>query len=348
MSEFKARCPKCRSSASLYKDTSAGWSLREGASVLHCRTCGKQLHGEVAEAEVARQYAEWQAAPKVERPIDLNPIRLGYNQLLQQQLQQAKEAAKTECEDQQRLADDFLRAAQELRKEVDSFDVRCVYNLIDLDVAAVHRLAEEIPRQTGRHDIERRLNDIRKRIQDLPSRAANLKLKVAAEVAKRRATPQPSNTPNSPEPTIQVQPPQPPPPEPVPQQPPPEPSPESASPEPEPRKCAWKGCTKTTRPESQYCSADCRNKNARWNYAHKHPKPETTAPVQAKATPVPKPAPPKPAPVQTSTIESMSLEALRKYATHVLKVERASKIPGGKPVLLDICRKAMEQRQLSA
>lgn len=43
-------------------------------------------------------------------------------------------------------------------------------------------------------------------------------------------------------------------------------------------------------------------------------------------------------------LTTMNLSDLRKYATHVLKVERASKIPGGKPVLLEICREAIKKQ----
>jgi predicted RNA-binding Zn-ribbon protein involved in translation (DUF1610 family) len=46
--------------------------------------------------------------------------------------------------------------------------------------------------------------------------------------------------------------------------------------------------------------------------------------------------------IQLPDLETMSIDALRKYATHELGVPRASKIPGGKPALLKACREAIQ------
>lgn len=335
MSEFKARCPKCGSGASLFKDKSVGWSAREGVSVLHCRTCGKQLYGEVADAEIARQYEERQAAPKVERP-QASPVPerlLGHADITHRLLIQAREEAVAESTKLRTQAEGLHQLAKTIResRQANSFDVKCVFNLIELDVASVRRLTDEIPQQTVRGEVERRLNDIRKRLRELPVRLETLRLKADDEAAnrpKQEPAPQPVQTPNQPkaEPRLDTVPP------------------------PVPPKCAWKDCTENARPESLYCSTDCRIKNARWNYAIKHPKPTPVEPVKAKVKVMVKApsGPPAKKPQANPDLESMSLDALRKYATHVLKVERASKIPGGKPVLLDICRKVIEQRQLSA
>lgn len=317
MSEFKARCPKCGSGGvSLFKDRSVGWSAREGASVLHCRTCGKQLYGEVADTEVARQYEEWKAAPKTERPTEA-PLLMNSGNVTHRLLLQARGEAHTEATQLLAQAEELLRLALSIRdsERVNGFEVKCIFNLIELDVASVRRLHGEIPQQTVRLDIERRIGEIRKRLRELPVRIETLRARAKEEVENRpvpEPAPQPTQTPNQPETAVQ--------------------------------KCAWKDCPSNARPESLYCSSDCRIKNARWNYAIKQAKPEKPVKAQVKIMA----APARPTKPTKPDLEAMNLNDLRKYATHVLKVERASKIPGGKPVLLDICRKVLEQRQLSA
>lgn len=324
MSEFKARCPKCGSGGvSLFKDKSVGWSAREGVSVLHCRTCGKQLYGEAADTEVTRQYEEWQAAPKVVEPVQAPAPLYRPPNTTHRLLIQAREEAVAESVKLLKQTEELLRLAQNIRERhgANGFEVKCVFNLIELDGACVRRMHEEISQQTVRGEIERRINEIRKRVRELPVRIETLRLKAEEEAANRpvRPAPQPTQTPNQP---VQAA---------------------AAT-----QKCAWKDCNVNARPESLYCSTECRIKNARWNYTIKRTKPVKAEPIKAQIK-VMTQAPPPPVKklVDSPDLEAMNLNDLRKYATHVLKVERASKIPGGKPVLLDICRKALEQ-QLSA
>jgi len=82
MSRFMPACPKCNSlRVSLTRDITSRWGSHMGGKpIFHCDTCGKQIYGDAAEAEVARQLAAYEAkqaeiaARRPPRFLDRSPV----------------------------------------------------------------------------------------------------------------------------------------------------------------------------------------------------------------------------------------------------------------------------------
>jgi hypothetical protein len=88
MAGFAVRCPKCGSGRVEFRRDGqnrwGGWQ-RVGAPVLHCATCGKDLYGQAAEDEVARQHAAWaaevaRAEAEARKPAPLPPGKCAWQE----------------------------------------------------------------------------------------------------------------------------------------------------------------------------------------------------------------------------------------------------------------------------
>lgn len=352
MTEFKPYCPKCgsRGGVSVFRERT-NWSREKGEAVMHCHKCGKQMFGAAAETELQRQMEAWNLREVEVEPVPVSDpqvqaaVDLGIKSLLEERraaFQEMSEHLVTAegCVQQVRMAQHTHQAT--------GMDFQLVSDVVDLEVMAIQRLANEVMTLSSMIEVQRRIEETRRRMQNLRAKTKVAQQEAEKEAVQRKAAASARKTPASapkvtaPQPTVAPTPPK-------------VVRPIAVKSTSENGKCAWQDCKNPAREGSVYCSTECRVANARW--AHKQRKKqaaigggEVLAPEPsqvAASAPVEEPTPVV-VPVATTAsvkvdLEAMTLHDLRRYATHHLKVERASKIPGGKPVLLALCKRALQQ-----
>lgn len=231
MSEFKPCCPKCGAlSVSVHREKGEGWTQTTPKMlVIKCFKCGKELVGQAAEAEIARQQAIKPKAMVVRQPsAGANDAAIRRSMSAQQRAEmtilRAEAATIIAANEHWRAVIAEIRAEHPDHSEA----FRCASNLVDIDMAIIERLDRDI-QQAPIESLRRLIVELRRVASGLSVRVARAKSVV-----------------EEPPPVVVKMP----------------PTPAQVRSD----KCAWKDCEKPPGPNSIYCTIDCRHKYARWRH----------------------------------------------------------------------------------